>query len=231
MDTTIRQSAGERGHCYQRCFSGISCPTRLGPTNSVVHSCRFRESQLSSNDQEIQLWLLIQSIACQYAWPGLTVNATGRLTIVDGKPENFILLYILLLWSYNKIICLLLWSCWGSWLRWLWYHGVAIGCAIMHSIHRWTDWLQNQWKKRFIEHTNTTDIRCTSNVWGQNNSSLCIGWQINLDAWWGFDSTSHRLKYNVAKCNNNNNNYLLTVFLHGSFTSVVLTKKMLLKNY
>ena len=55
-------------------------------------------------------------------------------------------------------------------------------------------------KKRFIEHTNTADIWCTSNVWGQ----------INLDAWWGFDSTSHRLKHNLAKCNNTNNTNIQT---------------------
>ena len=142
----------------------------------------------------------LQPTSLLTAWPGFTVNFTWRLAIVDGKPGNFILLYILLLWSYNKIICLLLRSCWGNWLRWLWYHGVTIGCAIMHSIHRWTDWLQNKKKKRFIEHTNTADIRCTSNVWGQ----------INLDAWWGFDSTSHRLKHNLAKCNNTNNTNIRT---------------------
>ena len=127
------------------CTPKIPCPICIQDYRLEHHLI----PEYSSNDQEIQLWLLIQSIACQYASPGLTVNATWRLAIVDGKPENFILLYILLLWSYNKIICLLLWSCWGSWLRWLWYHGVTIGCAIMHSIHRWTDWLQNKKKKTF----------------------------------------------------------------------------------
>ena len=126
---------------HDKDFSIWPDPERLYYKNSLPNMHTGLQAwtsmpEYSSNDQEIQLWLLIQSIACQYAWPGLTVNATWRLAIVDGKPENFILLYILLLWSYNKIICLLLWSCWGNWLRWLWYHGVTIGCAIMHSIHR-----------------------------------------------------------------------------------------------
>lgn len=94
----------------------------------------------------------LQPTSLLTAWPGSTVNFTWRLAIVDGKPGNFILLYILLLWSYNKIICFLLRSCWGNWLRWLWYHGVTIGCAIMHSIHRWTDWLQNKKKTFYWAH-------------------------------------------------------------------------------
>ena len=115
----------------ERLYYKIPCPI-------CIQHRRLEHQYLSTvvMTKRFSLWLLIQSIACQYAWPGLTVNATWRLAIVDGKPENFILLYILLLWSYNKIICLLLWSCWGNWLRWLWYHGVTIGCAIMHSIHR-----------------------------------------------------------------------------------------------
>ena len=84
---------------HDKDFSIWPDPERLYYKNSLPNMHTGLQAwtsipEYSSNDQEIQLWLLIQSIACQYAWPGLTVNATWRLAIVDGKPENFILLYI-----------------------------------------------------------------------------------------------------------------------------------------